>query len=368
VAFELAEIHPSPFSFAGQSFHVAPLSGDRFLVHQATPLDLIRTAYGAEPDAVTGGPPGLEFDRYEIVAKLPPGTAKGDTARMLQSLLADRFKLVIQTEMKPLPAFLLSAGKGSLKMKPAADPAGDSVCRYQPDPPSPLNTPSPATITLKCSNMTMEHFAVQLRGFGSAYLNHPVVETTGLNGAWDFDLRFSLQPGVADGVTLFAAVDRLGLKLEAGMALRQAIAITSMAETPAPNFAGIERLMPPVPLPSFEVAVIRPSHEEYKEVQIRLNGSQVTISATELRLIAMAWDISVKTVFDGPASMDDKVWEITAKLPAPDSTSVSGAHPAIDFDQVRLMMRSLLAERFGLKVRREERPGSAYTLLAGIQS
>ena len=366
-AFVAADIHPSPFSFQqGSYFHEAPFTGDRFVVHQATPLDLITAAYHVERDAVTGGPPGLEFDHYEIVAKTPPGTTQADTARMLQSLLADRFKLVIATETKPLPAFLLQAGKGAPKLKPAANPESDPGCRYQPpDPPPPPSAPFPSTILLKCSSMTMDQFADQLADFGSAYLNHPVVNQTGLKGAWDFDFRFSYRP-IADGITAFQAVDNLGLNLVAGTAPRQAVAITSMADTPTPNATNIDKLLPPPPLPSFEVAVIRPSKNESKEAQARMSSyDQLIFSGTERRLISMAWDISEKTIFEAPPYTDDKIWEISAKLPAPDTPQLPGTRPRIDFDQVRLMLQALLVERFGLKFHIEDRPGNAYTLQAG---
>jgi uncharacterized protein (TIGR03435 family) len=367
VAFVAADIHPSPFSFGGNYFHEAPFTGDRFQVHQATPLDLITTAYHVKPDAVTGGPPGLEFDHYEIVASTPPGATEADTTRMLQALLADRFKLVVATEMKPLPAFLLKAGKGEPKMKPAADPNGQTGCRYQPpDPPPPPSAPFPSTILLKCSNMTMEQFADGLGDFASSYLNHPVVDQTGLKGPWDFDFRFSWRPVAGDRITVFDAVDKLGLSLAAGTAPRQAVAITSMRDTPTPNPADIAKLLPAPPLPSFEVAVIRPSKNESKEAQARFDrADHVTLSGSERRLISLAWDISEKTIFEAPAYMDDKVWEISAKIPTPDTPQMPGTRPRIDFDQVRLMLRSLLFERFGLKAHIEERPGNAYTLQAG---
>ena len=81
-------------------------------------------------------PPGLEFDRYEVVAKTPPGATEKDTALMLQSLLADRFKLSVKLETKPLPAFVLKAGSGAAKMKPAADATGEPNCQVA-DPPPP---------------------------------------------------------------------------------------------------------------------------------------------------------------------------------------------------------------------------------------
>ncbi|HEY4382384.1 MAG TPA: TIGR03435 family protein [Acidobacteriaceae bacterium] len=361
LAFEAADIHPSPFSFGEKYFHVAPYTGTRFVAHQATPLDLINSAYKVETDAVTGGPPGLAFDRYDIVARLPPGATEADTPRLLQSLLTDRFKLAVESQTKPLPAYLLTLGKGANKMKPAADTSAPTGCRYHPDSP---DAQPPPTVTLNCINVTMAQFADALRDFGQS-LDHPVIDRTGLSGAWDFDFIFTWQRGTPDGLTLFDSVDKIGLKLEAGTAPRPAIAITSMADAPTPNVAGIEKVLPPPPLPSFDVAVIRPNKSEYKDVQARVTGSQLTITATELRLVAFAWDSSVKMVFDGPPFFDNQVWEITAKLPVPDVPLTPGARPRIDPDQIRLMMRTLLAERFGLKAHTENRPGLAYTLYTG---
>jgi len=139
-----------------------------------------------------------------------------------------------------------------------------------------------------------------------------------------------------------------------------------MADAPTPNLAGIEKLLPPPPLPSFEVAVVRPSKNESKEAQVQFRSiDQVTFSGSERRLISLAWDISEKTIFDAPPFSDDKVWDIDAKLPTPDTPQVPGRRPGIDFDRVRLMLQSLMAERFGLKVHTEERLGNAYTLLPG---
>ncbi len=65
-----------------------------------------------------------------------------------------------------------------------------------------------------------------------------------------------------------------------------------------------------------------------------------------------------------PAFSDEKVWDISAKLPMPEGPVVPGRRQGIDFDQVRLMLQSLMAERFGLKVHTEDRPGNGYTLAA----
>ena len=361
LAFEAEDVHPSPstLQFRGGYFHVAPLAGDRYVVHQATPLDLISLAYGVERGDVSGGPPGLEFDHYEVVAKVPPGTKQADAKMMLQALLADRFKLIITTETKPLPAFLLKIGKGALKLKPAADDTGNGGCRWASAPPAP-NTPTPPTIMLTCSDLTMAQFVNQVRGMGN--LDQPVVDMTELKGAWDFDFPYTLQPG--RGPTVSEALDRLGLKLELGVAPRRVMTIVSMADTPTANVAGIEKILPPS-VPTFEVASIRPSKQVDKNMTGRDSGNQITLTTTLIGFIGYAWGVSTTTVFDQPSWIDDQVWEVSAKVPAPAGAQEPKAPQMLDSDQVRLMMRSLLEERFGLKVHGEERSGNAFVLLAG---
>ncbi|HKD10292.1 MAG TPA: TIGR03435 family protein, partial [Bryobacteraceae bacterium] len=44
---------------------------------------------------------------------------------------------------------------------------------------------------INCQNMTMERFASMLQGLASGYIHAPVLDATGLTGAWDFTLSFS---------------------------------------------------------------------------------------------------------------------------------------------------------------------------------
>jgi uncharacterized protein (TIGR03435 family) len=61
-----------------------------------------------------------------------------------------------------------------------------------------------------------------------AYIDHPVIDTTGLQGGWNFTVMWTprgalptTEPGAtapADpgGITFFEAIEKLGLKLEKG--------------------------------------------------------------------------------------------------------------------------------------------------------
>ena len=119
--------------------------------------------------------------------------------------------------------------------------------------------------TLTCQNITMVQFADQLQTIGSSYLTYPVVDATGLEGAWDFTLSFSPinpqqlaglmagargappvgAPGGGDvtasdpiggGATLFDAVEKqLGLKLEVRKRTYPVFVIDHIEENPIDN-------------------------------------------------------------------------------------------------------------------------------------
>src|ERR1035441_2934882 len=137
--FVIADIHPSPYSFYSTYARTNTQGTDRYLVRQATLLDMISIAYSMRQDHVFGGPTWLDFDRYEVTAKQPPKTPPETSRLMLRALLADRFKLVVHNDTRPMPARMLTVGKGTTKLKPAADTTVPSQCEFHPPaaPPTP---------------------------------------------------------------------------------------------------------------------------------------------------------------------------------------------------------------------------------------
>jgi uncharacterized protein (TIGR03435 family) len=81
---------------------------------------LLTYAYGVKPFQITG-PDWMSGTRFDIVAKLPEGSAKADAAKMLQSLLEDRFKLVTHRTTEEHPVLAIVVGKGGAKLKPSAE-------------------------------------------------------------------------------------------------------------------------------------------------------------------------------------------------------------------------------------------------------
>ncbi len=133
-AFELADVHSSaktttPY-FTGGS-----LRGDRYLLHNATMVDMIALAYGVEDDHVLSGPSWLDIDRFDVSARAPRATSPDDIKLMLRALLAERFHLVTHNDTHPLPSFVLRADKGAPKLKPS-DGTAASGCDDTPNAPA----------------------------------------------------------------------------------------------------------------------------------------------------------------------------------------------------------------------------------------
>jgi len=245
-AFEFADVHVSA-PVTNPIMRGGVLRGGRFQVRTATMVDLISMAYNMESDKVLGGPSWLDWDRFDILAKASQGATPKDVGSMLQDLLADRFKLVVRKDTKPMPAFALLVGNGKPKMKEATG-SGEPGCQNVPQNPAPGAVPYQ---TISCHNMTMEAFADTLRNWaGGTYLPDPVVDRTALKGAWDFDLKWTARNRLAqaggDGISLFDALDKqLGLKLDVQKLPLPVLVVDIVNQKPTPNALEVVEQMPP---------------------------------------------------------------------------------------------------------------------------
>jgi uncharacterized protein (TIGR03435 family) len=334
-------------------------------------LDLIRSAYAVDADKVYGGPSWLDYDRFDVIAKAPPATRPEALRLMLQSLLADRFNLVVRTESRPVPGYVLSVGKNKPKLKPA-DGTGSSGCQ------SSLTLKDVPYRNIQCRNVTMEAFASTLRTFAApAFENLPVVDSTGLEGSWDIDLQYPLVVASANaGPVTFAqsgggiieAIDKqLGLTAERKRVPQPVLVVESVNEQPAPNPPGVAASLPPVPSPELEVASIRPCEGGNISLAPRFqSGGRVTATCVSLTiLISQAWGLATfEELIGAPKWLSggsSPSLSIVAKAPAGTYMDGQGAQ---DRDALNAMMRALLLDRFKMAIHYEDRPMDAYTLVA----
>lgn len=364
--FDVAEVHRSANAANPQTYRSGGfLRGGRYDLRKATMMDILRLAYGFDPDAVFGGPDWLEFSRFDIAAKAPPSSSPQEISLMLQSLLMDRFKLAFHQDVRPMPIFALKVGKDP-KLKPA-EGSGNAECKYQQQPDS-----SPYTV-YSCRNLNMSEFAQQLRGFAGDYLTAPVIDSTGLTGAWDFDIRwtsrFRVLPAGVERATIFSAIDQqLGLRLTAGKAPSPVIVIDRVNDQPTEYPPNSGERLPPREL-QFEVASVRPSRPDLHDgFSGGTPGGGFEARAETMRnLFATAWDIHWdhvdEMILGAPRWMDSARFDIQAKPP---SVANGAPPPRSSFldDDLRQMLRALLTDRFKIETHYENRFVNAYALVA----
>jgi uncharacterized protein (TIGR03435 family) len=363
LAFDVADVHPSAHKKATYMSGAPPHAG-RFRVRNATIVDLVSIAYGTEGKNVLGGPSWLDTDRYDIAAKAPTDTSDDDLKQMLRNLLADRFKLVLHHDTKPLAAFVMTAPKGGSRMK-QSDGADDAGCKTPPFPTAP---PFTSTVgTFSCHGESMAAFAQFLHQQVLWELDQPIVDTTGLKGAWDFSFQaiFPSRTNV-DGVAIIDAIDsQAGLKLAAGTAPVPVILIDSVNEIPTANAPGVATALPPPPPAEFDVATIKPTGPDNKGLMGRIGRDQIDVTGiTLLKLINFAWDFNAPMIANPPKWLDEDKFDVLAKVAAPDASAGPASAPDIDIEDFQKMTRKLIEDRFNFKWHMEDRPTDAYVLLA----
>jgi uncharacterized protein (TIGR03435 family) len=368
--FVVADVHPSPHTMNPDATDMSGglMHGGLYQLRRATMLDLIRTAYGVDPQKVIGGPSWLEVDRFDVRARVPAGTTPVTVRPMLQALLAERFALVVHKDTKPVQAWALTATKHpQLKQ---SDGSGASGC-HQNSPSGRGEEPAAPTqlLDIACHNITMADFTAHMGDMNGAWNyigDNLVTDQTGLEGAWDFDLKYSRRNGriTTAGVeitTLFDAIDKIGLKLDPAAVPMPVIVVDSVNRTPTPNSPEATAAFPPPPT-EFEVAEVKPTDPDFHEMDFQFQkGGRVSIRGVTLKfMIQEMWGLTDDMLVGAPKFMDSDRWDIIAKAPdlmAADSDDV-------DVDALFQMLKTLLADRFRLAVHTEERPVPAFTMTA----
>ena len=338
----------------------------RYEIRTATMVDLIGAAYGVDTDKVYGGPNWLEMDRFDVTGKLPAGSTPDKQKSMLQALLAERFHLVAHTDSRPMPAYLMTASKRP-QLKDA-EPGAPKGCQGKPRRQDAAPTDP---IEVACHGLTAAEIADNLHNMAGGYLKVPVVDSTGLKGTYDFDLKWTgrgqLEAAGADGISVFDAVDKqLGLKLDLQKAPLPVVVVETVDQKPTENDIDIAKVLPGVVVPKeFEVADVKITPPDIKQNFQIQPGGRVDIEGFDLKfIIQQIWQLSDEMIVGAPKWLSEEKVSIIAK--APSTAIVNGQNgPPIDIETLIAMIKNLVEERFKLQTHMEERPINAYTLMAG---
>ena len=378
--FDVADVHVSPTAPGfGQNFGGVLREG-HYVNRDATMLELIEAAYGTSEDNISGGPGWMSLDLFDVIAKVPDGTTPATANVMLQSVLAERFGLLTSRGTRPVPRYVMTVAKGGSKLKSASG-SGSPSCQpvQQPAGGAPGDLASTPNIKVVCHNFTAAGIADQLRQMAGGYLDHDAVDSTKLEGTWDFDLEWTPRQALtakgADGISLFDGAEKqLGLKLDLQNVPMESFVVERVNRKPTPNPNGIEAKLA-LAAARFEAAQIKPADPNGRPFVglLYTGGSQMRAGGTLRQMIAMALQVSPNLgddlVIGLPKSADAQAWDITAKVPSTGegAPNIVRGRPLPPPLSVGLeMLRGLLVDQFGLKTHSENREVTVYALvLAG---
>jgi len=222
-SFEAASIKPGDPSDQHSGWHSRP----GYMVIQNQSLQgLIRIAYHLNEGQVAGGDKWVYSDRFEIEARAKGPLDEVDMLPMLQTLLADRFKLAFHKEQKPFPGYALTVAKGGLKLQAVEAGNPGSSSRGGRD-----------RVEIELRQAPLSRLADIL----SRQLRMPIEDETASTAVFNFKLVYSSQEltanaAAADGAapTIFTALQELGLKLESRK-VSQDVFVIDRAEKPGEN-------------------------------------------------------------------------------------------------------------------------------------
>jgi uncharacterized protein (TIGR03435 family) len=302
LAFEVASVKPAapldPVAIQQGKVHVGmKVDGAICDIGSFSLRDLIRTAYEVKDYQISGvdslGAP-LTAQRFNIQATMPEGATEKQVPQMLQTLLAERFKLVIHRETKDQSVYALIVAKGGPKLK-AAEPDPPSAETPAENPEAPKKgeqvigqgsnqlrisgnmadgkgitvkgggiggqmhmTMADGKMHLEASKMTM----AALADTATTFVGRPVVDMTELKGEYQVTLDLTMadlmnvaksvgvmMPGApgADGgnalldasdpsgSSIFVSIQQMGLKLESRKAPLPYIIVDHFEKSPTDN-------------------------------------------------------------------------------------------------------------------------------------
>jgi len=257
--FEVASVKKSAPAVAGQvniGVHI-----DSAMVRYSTlPMrSYIRMAYRVSDYQVLG-PDWLATENFDIAAKLPEGATRAQLPEMIQSLLAERFKLVLHRDKKEFPVYALVVAKNGPKLKespPDSSPGANTTVDVNVTAGrggGVIDMGNGSTIgygrdRLEAKKVTLSALAVAVERL----LDRPVVDMTGIAGTYDFSLEYSWDelrslvrtssggatelPANPDapGNSIFTSLAAFGLKLEPRKAPIEVLVVDRIERTPTEN-------------------------------------------------------------------------------------------------------------------------------------
>jgi uncharacterized protein (TIGR03435 family) len=202
----------------------------RHVMVEGEPLEsMLRFAYSVQRGQIVGAPEWMKTERWDVsgVPNVPGLPNLPQFQSMMRKLLVERFGLTFHREQREMPVFALTVAKGGAKLvKSTRDPSlgpgsGGGAANGIEDH--------------RYTNTSMSALALMLM----IYVDRPIVDQTGMQERYDFQLRWTRDEAAATGPDsppgLFTAMqEQLGLKLQPAKAPADVLVIDKV-ERPSAN-------------------------------------------------------------------------------------------------------------------------------------
>ncbi|HEX4275014.1 MAG TPA: TIGR03435 family protein [Bryobacteraceae bacterium] len=284
--FEVASVKPSPADGGFGTMNGGPLPAGPFNTGEHNPerirwtntrlIRILMMAYDLPGDRISG-PSWLRSEVYDVEATVPKGTSVADFKRMVQNLLAERFKLAAHRETKEVAGYALEVvpntpARNTIRLRPSKGPAnppdvsatnpGSNLTNSltivdengfpAPRPGNSVFLPGTGfSATIKVNDMyratVLNMSMAGIAKFLEPAAGMPVEDRTGLTALYDFHLEYkpslavaapndSVAEPVTPGPDLLDAVQsQLGLKLVRAKVPREMLVIDRAGKVPAEN-------------------------------------------------------------------------------------------------------------------------------------
>jgi uncharacterized protein (TIGR03435 family) len=226
-AFEVATVRPTDPNNGRRGFHSG--YGRRIWCDNETVSDIVQFVYRVHGKQVVGGPEWVRTQRWDVDG-YPDVAGEPDYKQMqamYRKVLDDRFGLKMHRETRTMPVYALRPAKSGPKLTNSPDQSAMSDTTF-----TEWNS---RRMVLRVTSSTIPEFL----GAMGHVLEKPVVDQTGLQGKWDFLLKWRPDDAPADDPQalpgLFTAIqDEVGLKLE-GVNAPMEVLVIDAVETPGAN-------------------------------------------------------------------------------------------------------------------------------------
>jgi uncharacterized protein (TIGR03435 family) len=233
LVFDVASVKPNRSDADSGRLNILP--GGRLVITNATVRDIVRFAFQIQDYQLLDGPGWMNSEHFDISAKSESNPNDIQVRRMLQSLLAERFRLVVHRDTRDVPIYALVLARQDGKL-------GANLKRSETDCRAPRATQQRPcgmamkrgadSVTLTAGSISLGMLAASL----GSLVHRPTRDRTGLDGQFDVTLEWApSQGGDASSSSLFTALsEQLGLKLESTSGPVETVIVDDVAR-PTPN-------------------------------------------------------------------------------------------------------------------------------------